>query len=1116
MDQIIQCDYEYDKKVSFALQQNHVPVIKFLSIKNASSTSHTNIKVEITANPNFAETYSMNLQELDPGEIIEVRPDLQLSSDFLSKLDESMNGHLQITITSNEIELYKKHLPIDILSFDSWPGSSVLPDIISSFITPNRPFIMEIIKQASEIMEKNTGTNSMDGYQSGDPNRVLAQLSAIFSAIQSHHIAYANPPASFEQEGQKIRFPDMIKEHKLGTCLDLTLLYAACAEAIGLHPVTVFLKGHAFPAFWLKEFSLSESFHDDKSILTKNMAKGINELIVVESTFLTNNKANFNSAVQTAENSLDKPDYFHYFIDVQRTRIGQIRPLSINAINGSKIQAAPKLEQPVKINKNFVFEKVEIIPENETNSSQLSQQENKVTYWQNKLIDMSLRNNLLNYRLHTQGIPVISSDLGQTEDILAMGNKVFIQPLPNEWRNKVRDFGDQKELLHSQILQEDMKNNRLRSTLSDTKLEKELVKLYRKAKNTLEESGANSLYVALGFLKWYEENSYTKERFAPILLLPVDLVRLSAKKGYYIRARDEEVQINISLIEYLNQKFGIDASRLYDIPKDDHGADVKKVLTTMRRLIMPMKNWDVQETASIGVFSFSKFVMWNDLVNHSEELKQNTVVKSLMEGNYVGDINESMRAPLTTEKDEEETLYTPLSSDSTQTEAILATGENNSFVLHGPPGSGKSQTITNMISHALATGKSVLFVAEKMAALSVVQKRLADIGLGNFCLEVYSNKGQKKDILRQLESSFEAQNRTKGTNWSSKSEEIKELKKELNKYVQDLHKPTTLGQSIFEMIEIYSDLNPSNKKINFNRNKVKETDELTFKRARQLIENVSIAGESCGDLSENPWTSIKQTNYSLKLHDTLKAELSSIESKASELLPIEENLATIGLTSTEKSYAWYKVIHKIVPYLQKLPNVNFSLLGEENFDQVKKQIFEVISTGKKRDEVAKKIELRFDNSILKMDTESLLQELRLAENSWFFKKMLGTGKVVKELKKYLISKDKLDSSELETIITTIQDVREKQQLLDQNSKLMESYFPDLWNYTNGNWHEIEQTMHWIEPVRTMLKEFNYAESNLAGIAQKLQENVQLLATSHMEEQMRNYLTDYEEDRKSVV
>ena len=94
--------------------------------------------------------------------------------------------------------------------------------------------------------------------------------------------------------------------------------------------------------------------------------------------------------------------------------------------------------------------------------------------------------------------------------------KVFIKPVPSEWKQYVRDFSSSESLVHSQIIQEDMKNNRIRSTLTDIGLEKELVKLYRNAKNTLEESGANSLFVALGFLKWFDDKSYTKERFSPI------------------------------------------------------------------------------------------------------------------------------------------------------------------------------------------------------------------------------------------------------------------------------------------------------------------------------------------------------------------------------------------------------------------------------------------------------------------------------------------------------------------------------------------------------------------------------------------------------------------------
>ena len=1108
MEQAIICEYEYDKKVNFALQQSHVPVIKYLTIKNASSESFTKIKIEIKANPSFSEPHMITIDELYAGEIVEFRhPDLVLSSEFLSSLDESMSGHLQIVVSSEDQEVYREYLPVDVLSFDSWPGSSLLPEIISSYITPNRPYIMDIIKRASNIMQKNTKSNAMDGYQSGDPNRVLAQLSAIFTAIQSDGIAYANPPASFERDGQKIRFPDTIKQHRLGTCLDLTLLYAACAEAIGIYPLIVFVRGHAFPAFWLMERSLSESFQDDKSILTKHMASGINEMIVVESTLLTDQNASFNSAVLSAKQSLDKPDYFHYFIDVHRSRIGQIKPISLRVSDGEKIQAAPQTEEPVKINENFSFEKVEIIPEDDRPSDTSSQHE-KITYWKNQLIDMTLRNSLLNFRINSQGIPLVTPNLAKTEDVLAMGEKVYIETLPNELRSKIREFGNQAELLHSDLLQTDLKNKRLRSTLTEMSLEKELVNLYRRAKNDLEESGANSLFVALGFLKWFDPKSPWQERFAPILLLPVNLVRLSAKQGYYIRVRDEEIQINISLIEYLKQNFSIDASRLYDIPKDEHGADVKKVLTTLRRIIMPMKKWDVYNRASIGIFSFSKFVMWNDLENHADELMKNKVVKSLMEGHYIGEIDESMNTDLTTEKDEEEKYFTPLSSDRTQMEAILAAGNNNSFVLHGPPGSGKSQTIANMISQALATGKTVLFVAEKMAALSVVQSRLTDIGLENFCLEVYSNKGQKRDILAQLETSFEIQHKTKGTNWEEKSDEISNLKKELNKYVTDLHTPTSLGINIFEMIESYSSLDSPGKLISFDRQQVIDMDELKFRKSKQAIEKLTVAGRACGDLGTNPWANIKQTAYSLKLHDMLKEKLTAITSKTVKLPKLPKMLDKLGITNEDKRHEWYEFIHVLIPALQDIPMINLNLLAVDNFEQIKGIVLEVITSGKKRDESREELNKRFDKSILKLDVETLLQELRLADNSWFLKKLIGRNKVSNELKKYFIGKGKVESSELEMILLAVKDTKEQQLFLDGHKELMELYFSESWNDSEGKWDEILKAINWIDSVYTLIKEINSSESFVKDLAPKFEDNKQVLKGTELKEEMEIYQDAY--------
>lgn len=273
---------------------------------------------------------------------------------------------------------------------------------------------------------------------------------------------------------------------------------------------------------------------------------------------------------------------------------------------------------------------------------------------------------------------------------------------------------------------------------------------------SIEENGANTLYIALGLLKWYESERSRKARYAPLLLLPVEIIRKGGNQGYVIRRRDEETQMNITVLEKLNQDFQIRIAGLETLPIDEHGIDTRKTFTIIRKGIMNQPRWDVLESAYIGIFSFSQFVMWNDIKNRADDLARNKIVRSLMEGKLVWkpesmNLNEYVPA---------NDLYLPVSVDGSQMYAVDSAAKGKSFVLHGPPGTGKSQTITVMIANALAQGKTVLFVAEKMAALSVVQKRLNDIGLGSFCLELHSNKAKKKDVLEQLRQASEV---VKGT-----------------------------------------------------------------------------------------------------------------------------------------------------------------------------------------------------------------------------------------------------------------------------------------------------------------------------------------------------------------
>ncbi len=260
------------------------------------------------------------------------------------------------------------------------------------------------------------------------------------------------------------------------------------------------------------------------------------------------------------------------------------------------------------------------------------------------------------------------------------------------------------------------------SSLTSAVLDKNIKTLYRGAKTSMEENGANTLFLACGFLKWYEKDR-KDPCYAPILLIPVELVKKFGIK-YTMRRRDEDVQFNVTVSEKLRQDFKIDFDSFSkELPTDENGVDVPKIFEQIREVVKPLKTWEVIDSCVLGLFSFSQFVMWNDMHSHRDEIAQNKIVKSLINGQLewdYEDISASGKVP-------EEDVYLPIVADASQLAAIKRAGEGTSFVLHGPPGTGKSQTITSIIANCLANGKKVLFAADKKAALDVVYKRLEKI-----------------------------------------------------------------------------------------------------------------------------------------------------------------------------------------------------------------------------------------------------------------------------------------------------------------------------------------------------------------------------------------------------
>lgn len=1066
----ITCELLHDSTVNYAVQQNHVPIIKRLRITNTGGENLSQVTVALIAEPEFATRWETVLAVLPCDETLDLGVvDLQLAPAFLAGLTERMAGKLTVTVACGESILHSTQSPIDILAYDEWNGTQTLPEIIAAFVTPNHPEISRLLRQVANLLGEWTGTPSLDAYQSKDPKRVRLQLAAIFSVLQAQNIAYCVPPASFEEQGQKIRLPDAIQEHKLATCLDLAVLFTACAEAAGLHPLIIFTQGHAFFGTWLVEETFSESLQDDITLLTKRIAPGVQEIFVVEATALAAGKGlTFDQAVAAGEANLHHPEQFHFFIDISRARMSRIRPLPLR-VQGQAVQEAEN---------QSVLPEGTAIPGDEEGPISIIPAEQidahtRLEQWERRLLDLTLRNPLLNFRITGASIPLLTAELSNIEDALADGQDFQVHPRPGDWEGTPRDAavyqGRAKSDPQLELLRAEFGEHRLRADLPEKDLGNRLTQLYRTARNSLEENGTNTLFLALGMLVWYETNASQKPRYAPILLIPMEIIRKSVQTGYLVRKHEDEPQLNVTLAEMLKQDFGVEIKGLNPLPTDEHGIDVKKVLTIIRRAIMHQPRWDVLEDAYLGLFSFSKFIMWHDLKVRTEELKRNKVVASLIDRQLTWSSDE--HGPAEDHLDatyHPKDLLCPISADSSQLAAICSAGSEKSIVLHGPPGTGKSQTITNIIAHALAHGKSVLFVAEKMAALSVVQRRLTQIGLAPFCLEVHSNKSKKKDVLEQLRQALEIGRASAPQSWEAEANRLKKLRDELNEYVHALHRPRKIGHSVFHAIARLAEVHEAPTAVRFTSEQVVSLTPEQLQMWGDIARQIRVAGEACGHPHGHPWAAAQRQDYTPQLRsqaaDALAAFLTALEHWRQTMPPIAE---LFHLSEQQESYRDISALLELSKRFQSVPTIPGSMVRAADWDETFHSVETWITHGRTRDGLRTEVYARYAEGALALDTAALQTQWRQANQQWLLPRWLGCRRVTQAMRRHLNAGIALSKDRVETDLVKLQRLHEEEAVLNEAGDRARELLGRLWQDGQPDWDAVVSACGWTGEVRKL-------------------------------------------------
>jgi hypothetical protein len=293
-------------------------------------------------------------------------------------------------------------------------------------------------------------------------------------------------------------------------------------------------------------------------------------------------------------------------------------------------------------------------------------------------------------------------------------------------------------------------DNFLETPLGPDAQARRLLRLAGDARTAEEEQGLNILYLVLGFLKWRESANSEIWREAPLILLPVELVRNERTSTFDIRARDDDITTNLPLQERLRQDFGIVLPEVDEV----EGWQPSTYFTAVAEAVSGQPGWTVDaDGMQLGFFSFAKLLMHRDLDPASwgdGGLTDSPLLSGLLAEGFDGGV--SMFGP----EDKLDVLLDPadiiqvVDADASQTKVIEEVRRGSSLVVQGPPGTGKSQTITNLIAAAAHDGKTVLFVAEKMAALSVVHQRLVKSGLRDICLELHSRTANKKALAQEL------------------------------------------------------------------------------------------------------------------------------------------------------------------------------------------------------------------------------------------------------------------------------------------------------------------------------------------------------------------------------
>src|SRR3954471_2776671 len=783
--------------LSYALAHNGIAVVSQLVLTGSGApirSASVRVGVRDAEGP-IGDPVEL-LADIDPGSTTVLTDvGLRLDPAAMLQVEERRPGWLSVSVEQDGEVLGSARVPVQVLAAAQWPATplELAMEMRAAHVLPNHPAVPALVAEAAELLREQTGSPSIEGYQSG-ADRVDAIVAAICAAVQHRDVRYSEPPASWADLGQKVRTPGEVLDERVGTCLDLVVVLAATLEQAGIRPLLWLVEGHAFLGYWREELSAQSAAITDIASLVNLIDLGLIRL--VETTLLTTRTA------PAGFDELHRAPYAAWLTgdlervigvtDVYRARSDGVLPLPARTRDADGVVQV--------IDYRPAVHSTPTRPSTAGTTAEAGAAREaappRIAQWKNALLDLSLRNRLINYTPRAGiALTVPDAQLGALEDLVNSGTALTL--LPNDQLAAVqreRGLRSAHERRQDQVTDLLLDRRGLYVDVPEGSYLTRMRALAYKAKTVLEETGANNLYLALGSLAWELDGRPLR---SPLILVPVVLKPVSRSGAYRLTVDESGTSTpNYCLLEKLRQLHGLAVPGLHEPTQDGAGIDLDAALQAMRIALaergLPYR---VEPTADLAILAFAKFRLWKDLDEHWASLVANPLVAHLVHSPT--DPFEDPAVADTSVDLDELAAGVPVSADASQLTAVAEAAAGRTFVLEGPPGTGKSQTITNLLARAVADGKRVLFVAEKRAALDVVARRLDAVGMGPFALDLHDKGSRASTVRAQIRAALEHAVAVDEQGLAGDAEALRAARRMLARYADRLHAPNSAGLSLY-------------------------------------------------------------------------------------------------------------------------------------------------------------------------------------------------------------------------------------------------------------------------------------------------------------------------------